>query len=1005
MFNTKYDQMKRILTVVASILLGIAATSVSAQSGYQVKGIVVDSQGPVIGATVLEEGTTNGTSTGLDGDYILTVASSDAVVSISCIGYTSRTFKASAVPAVVTLVEDSEFLDDVVVIGYGTVKKGDVTGSVSTVKADEINKGMISSPADLLKGKSAGVVITPGGGAPGSKATIRIRGGSSLKATNDPLIIIDGLPVSNDDISGMSDPLSSINPNDIESFSVLKDASATAIYGSRASNGVIVITTKKGAKTKTSVPQINFDISTSISSVSKYVDVLNATELRSLMEERVAAGLMSQAAVDALGSADTDWQKEIYRLAPTFDENLSFTGRANIGKSVVLPYRVSGGVMFQDGVLMNDHMNRGTLSVSLTPSFFDDHLTVALNGKGVYSSNNFANTGAISQAVRMNPTHPVYATDAEGGIHGYFVHRAPNGTVNTMAVQNPVAQIMEKQDKSGATRFIGSAQFDYKFHGFEDLRFNLNLGMDYANSNGFTESPAGSEQSWHDTMQSGSGYHGDYTYQRMDKTLEAYLAYSKDFADKHHFDAMAGYSWQQFYYKSTSRTYRLDNNAVLSESAPAGELFLVSFFGRANYSFDDRYMITATIRRDGTSRFSNNKWGLFPSVALGWNIGNESFLKGNDVLTLKLRASWGQTGQQGVSGYYSTLATYYNNLLGSWYQFGGKTVNPITALGYNADLKWETTTTWNIGFDFGFLHDRITAGFDAYVRNTDDLLNNIPVPALGNLTNYLDSNIGSLENKGVEFELNATAIDTKDWTWQIGGNIAWNKTEITKLTASPDDLTGIVTGGISGGVGNNIQMHQVGFPPSAYYVYQQVYDADGSPIEGEYVDRDGNGKIDANDMYFFHKPAADINVGINTTLTWKNWTLAASGHGSFGNWVYNNVASDGEMFADLWTNNFTSNRLQSSLKSNFNQACYLSDYYIKDGSFFKIDNITLGYTFPSLFRNAALDRSLGLNLYITVQNVATITGYDGLDPEVFGGIDNNLYPRPRTFILGAKLNF
>ena len=576
------------MTILAGILLLCTVTPPSfAQSGYQVKGIVVDSQGPVIGATVLEEGTANGTSTGLDGDYILTVASSDAVVSISCIGYTTRTFKASAVPAVVTLVEDSEFLDDVVVI--------------------------------------------------------------------------DGLPVSNDDISGMSDPLSSINPNDIESFSVLKDASATAIYGSRASNGVIVITTKKGAKT--SVPQINFDISTSISSVSKYVDVLNATELRSLMEERVAAGLMSQAAVDALGSADTDWQKEIYRLAPTFDENLSFTGRANIGKSVVLPYRVSGGVMFQDGVLMNDHMNRGTLSVSLTPSFFDDHLTVALNGKGVYSSNNFANTGAISQAVRMNPTHPVYATDAEGGIHGYFVHRAPNGTVNTMAVQNPVAQIMEKQDKSGATRFIGSAQFDYKFHGFEDLRFNLNLGMDYANSNGFTESPAGSEQSWHDTMQSGSGYHGDYTYQRMDKTLEAYLAYSKDFADKHHFDAMAGYSWQQFYYKSTSKTYRLDNNAVLSESAPAGELFLVSFFGRANYSFDDRYMITATIRRDGTSRFSNNKWGLFPSVAFGWNIDNESFLKGNDVLTtLKLRASWGQTGQQGVSGYYSTLATYYNNL-------------------------------------------------------------------------------------------------------------------------------------------------------------------------------------------------------------------------------------------------------------------------------------------------------------------------------------------------------
>ncbi len=999
--------MNRIMTLcVAFVLLCVTGSSVSAQGVYEVKGVVVDQVGPVIGATVIEAGTANGVSTGLDGEYVLRVSGPQAVVEISCIGYASKTFTASQLPPKVMLSEDALFLDDVVVIGYGTVKKGDVTGSVSTVRADEINKGMITSPADLLKGKSAGVVITPGSGAPGSKATIRIRGGSSLKGTNDPLIIIDGLPVSNDDISGMSDPLSSINPNDIESFSVLKDASATAIYGSRASNGVIVITTKKGARTKTNVPQVNFDFSTSISHVSKYVDVLSADQLRNLMQERVDAGLMSQDGVDALGSANTNWQKEIYQIAPTYDANLSLAGRVSMGKAGVLPYRVSGGFMSQDGVLLTDHMNRGTVSLSLTPSFLDDHLTVALNGKGVFSSNNFANKDAIGQAVRMNPTHPVYATDEEGGIHGYFVHRSPNGSVNTMAVQNPVAQIMEKQDKSNASRFIGNAQIDYKVHGLEDLRLNLNLGMDYASSSGFTHSPEGSEQSWHDTMQSGSGYHGEYTYERMDKTLEAYIAYNKDFRGGHHLDAMAGYSWQQFYYKSTDYKYRLDNNAALSEKTPAGELFLVSFFGRLNYSYDDRYMITATLRRDGTSRFSNNKWGLFPSVALGWNIGNEAFLKDNDVLTtLKMRASWGQTGQQGVGDYYGTLATYYTNLLGSWYQFGGQMINPITALGYNADLKWETTTTWNVGFDFGFLNDRITAGIDAYWRETTDLLNHIPVPALGNLTNYLDSNIGSLVNKGIEFDINAIAIDSKDWTWQIGGNVAWNNTKITKLTASPDDLTGIETGGISGGVGNNIQMHQVGFPPNAYYVYEQVYDADGRPIEGEYVDRNGNGKIDAGDKYFYHKPAADVTLGVNTMLAYKNWTLAASGHGSIGNWVYNNVASDGEMLTDLWTNNFTSNRLQSSLYSNFGQACYLSDYYVRDGSFFKIDNITLGYTFPNLFKSRKLERSLGLNIYATVQNVATFTRYDGLDPEVFDGIDNNLYPRPRTYILGLKFNF
>ena len=998
--------MNRIMTLCASFVLScIMGASVFAQGGYEVKGVVVDAIGPVIGATVIEQGTTNGTSTGLDGDYVLTVSSADAVVEISCIGYATQTFTASQLPATVTLSEDALFLDDVVVIGYGTVKKEDMTGSVATVKADEINKGMITTPADLLKGKSAGVVVTPGGGAPGAGATIRIRGGSSLNATNDPLIIIDGLPVSNDGISGMADPLSSINPSDIESFSVLKDASATAIYGSRASNGVIVITTKKGAKTRTGIPNINFDFSTSLSHVSDYVDVLTASQLRNLITERVNAGKTSEDALLALGTANTDWQKEIYQIAQTYDANLSVSGRSEIGKICTLPYRVSGGFMSQDGVLMTDHMNRGTLSVNLTPSFLDNHLTVSLNGKGVFTQNNFANQGAIGQAVRMNPTHPVY-DETEAGINGYFVHRKPNGTVNTMAVQNPVAMITEKTDKSHAARFIGNAQFDYKVHGFEDLRFNVNLGIDYADSQGFTESPTGSEQSWHDTAQSGSGYHSIYSYQRVDKTLEAYAAYNKDFEGGHHFDAMAGYSWQQFYNSSSSKAWRLDNGATLSESDPAGELFLVSFFGRVNYTYDNRYMVTATLRRDGTSRFSNNKWGLFPSVALGWNIGKEDFLKDNDVITtLKMRASWGQTGQQGVGGYYDSQATYYTNLLGSYYYFGGQLVNPLTALGYNADLKWETTTTWNVGFDFGFLNDRITAGFDAYWRETTDMINFIPVPALGNLTNYLNTNIGSLVNKGFEFDVNAMAVDRKDLTWSIGANFSYNNTKITKLTASPNDKTGVATGGISGGVGNNIQMHQVGFPPNAFYVFEQVYDRNGRPIEGEYVDRDGNGVVNDDDKYYYHKPAADVTIGLNTTLTYKNWTLAASGHGSIGNWVYNNVASDGEMQADLWTNDFTSNRLQSSLQSNFQQACYLSDYYVRDASFFKFDNITLGYTFPQVFKSAKLDRALGLNIYATVQNVATFTNYDGLDPEVFGGIDNNLYPRPRTYILGVKFNF
>ena len=977
--------------------------SVFAQGGYEVKGVVVDAVGPIIGATVIEQGTTNGASTGLDGDYVLTVSSADAIVEISCIGYASQSFVASQMPATITLAEDAMFLDDVVVIGYGTVKKGDMTGSVGTVKADEINKGMISSPADLLKGKSAGVVVTPGSGQPGAGSTIRIRGGSSLSATNDPLIIVDGLPVSNDGISGMGDVLSSINPNDIESFSVLKDASATAIYGSRASNGVILITTKKGAKTTTNVPQINFDFQTSVSHVSELVDVMDAETYKAFVQSQIDAGVVAADAMSAMGEANTNWQKEIYQIAPSYEGNLSLAGRVGLGNAGVLPYRVSGGFLAQDGVLKTDHMNRGTVAVNLSPTLFDNHLTINLNGKGVFTSNSWANQSAIGAANRMNPTLPVYD---EKGIHGYYTWYSPNGSVNTMATMNPVALLYEKTDKSHANRFIGNAQFDYKIHGFEDLRVNLNLGIDYASSGGFTESPIGSEQSYHDTKQSGSGYHSDYSYKRVDKTLEAYIAYNKDI-NNHHVDAMAGYSWQHFYNESTSYSYKLTDQSALSDKLnPKGELFLVSFFGRVNYSYDNRYMITATLRRDGTSRFQNNKWGLFPSVALGWNIANEGFLKDNDVLTtLKLRASWGQTGQQGVGGYYDSQAKYYKNLLGSYYIFGGQIVNPLTALGYNADLKWETTTTWNVGLDFGFLEDRITMGLDAYMRETTDLLNYIPVPALGNLTNYLNTNIGSLVNKGIEFEINAMAVDTKNFTWSIGANVAYNNTKITKLTASANDKTGVETGGISGGVGNNIQMHQVGFPPSAFYVYEQVYDAEGHPIEGEYVDRDGNGVINNDDRYFYHKPAADVTMGLNTTLTYKNWTLAASGHGSIGNWVYNNVASDGEMIADCWTNNFNSNRLNSAAWSNFKQACYLSDYYVRDGSFFKIDNITLGYTFPQLFKSAKLDRAMGLNIFATVQNVATFTKYDGLDPEVYSGIDNNLYPRPRTYVLGVKFNF
>ena len=559
---------------------------------------------------------------------------------------------------------------------------------------------------------------------------------------------------------------------------------------------------------------------------------------------------------------------------------------------------------------------------------------------------------------------------------------------------------MQKNDISNVKRFIGNAQFDYKVHSIEALRFNLNLGLDISQSHGTVDTPIGCEQSWHSQLQSGSGYHENYAGLKRDETLEAYVDYNPTFG-KNVIDVMAGYSWQHFYQASNNKGVRADNGAQLSGSTYRSEYFLVSFFGRFNYSFDNRYMVTATVRYDGTSRFSNNKWGLFPSVALGWNVKNESFLKhSNAVSRMKLRLSWGQTGQQDLNaGNYPTLPSYKYNLTGSYYQFGDRVMIPITPLGYNADLKWETTTTYNVGIDFGFIKDRLTGSIDGYYRNTKDLLNYTPVAAGANLTNYISANIGSLVNYGVEVELNAIPVETKDWHWDLGLNVAWNKNEITKLTTNDGpDYKGVATGTISGGVGNTVQRFMVGYPVNTFYVYEQIYDMDGTPIMGAYVDRNEDGVINSDDMYCYKKSAPDYTFGFNTLLSYKNWTLAASAHANLGNYVYDNNSSRLELLSDLWTNNFVANRVNTAMTTGFSQAQYLSDYYVRDASFLKIDNITLGYNFH-------LGSSMTLNLYGTVQNACVITKYTGIDPEIYSGIDNNMYPRPRTYILGLKFNF
>lgn len=993
--------MKKIL-ILLSVL---ALTSSTAFAQYVAKGVVEDKFGPMIGAAVIQVGTSNGVQTDLDGQWTITVPSASTLLEISFLGLKTVVVEAGKA-GYILLEDDQEFLDEAVVIGYGTVKKSDMTGSISTVKADEINKGVITTPADLLRGKSAGVVVTSGSGMPGSGATIRIRGGSSLNASNDPLIVIDGLPVSNDGISGMSDPLSSINPEDIESFTVLKDASATAIYGSRASNGVIVITTKKGAKTGSNIPHVAVDFTSSVNTIAKYNNLLDAKGIVDLIRQFYGENSTAEANLGIYEGGvqklyDTDWQREIYQIAPTFDGNVSITGR--VGEN--FPYRVSGGYTSQVGTLKGSQMDRATASVNLSPSFFDKHLTVNLNGKGTYAYNQYANQDAIGAANHYDPTKPVRNSSAGYNLNGYTTWFDQSGNVNTMATMNPVALLDAKTDTADASRFIGNAQFDYKVHGFEALRFNLNLGIDWAKSSGVTELAMGSEASYHNTNQSGGGQHTDYSYSRRNTTLEFYGDWNQAFG-RHNIDLMAGYSWQHFYSESKSDTYRISDKAVLGDAIGKGELYLISFFGRANYTFADKYLLTATLRADGTSRFQNHKWGLFPSVAFGWNLMKEDFMSDAGTMsTLKLRLSWGETGQQEVGGYYDTFAKFLTNQLGSYYFFNDRLITPISALGYSADLRWETTTTYNAGFDFGFWNDRLTAALDVYKRDTKDILNYIPVPALSNLTNYLNTNIGNMTNYGVELDLNGVLVETKDMSWTAGFNMAYNHNEITKLTASDENATGVETGGIAGGTGNNVQMFQVGFPMRTFNLYKQVYDENGNPINGVYVDMNGDGQITAEDKYMDKrfKASPDFTFGFNTNFSWKNWTAALSGHASLGNWVYNNVASDTEMLADLWVNNFVSNRVASATRSMFSQAQYLSDYYLENGSFLKLDNFTVGYTFPKLFKVA--ENNASLNIFGTVQNICTLTKYSGIDPEVYSGIDGTVYPRPRTFILGLKFNF
>lgn len=1002
-------RLKALLTLLVGLFLSIGAFA----QQIAVKGHVKDTTGePVIGANVLVKGTTNGTITDFDGNFMLNVPK-DAILSVSFVGYKSAEVKAAST-VMVTLEDDSQVLDAVVVIGYGSVKKNDMTGSVTAIKPDKLNKGLITNAQDMMTGKIAGVSVISKGGAPGEGATIRIRGGSSLTAENDPLIVIDGLAMDNKGVKGLANPLSMVNPNDIDSFTVLKDASATAIYGSRASNGVIIITTKKGQAGAR--PTISYDGNVSVSTVKSTVDVMDGDQFRSFIKD--IWGEDSEA-YSKLGNANTDWQKEIFRPAVSTDHNLTISGGLKN-----MPYRVSFGYTNQNGIVKTSKFERYTASVSLAPSFFEDHLKVNANLKGMIAKNRYADGSAVGSAVSFDPTQSVRSDDPYHQYYfdGYFQWNTDASslnddtwkrTFNSNAPGNPVALLEEKDDRAISKSLIGNLELDYKFHFLPDLHAHVNGGMDLSTGKQYTDvSPYSST----------NNYYGSYGWEQKDKynlSLNAYLQYSKDFTDKHRFDVMAGYEWQHFHDTSDQEywgLYPLSNNVVENRgqrynntsSGSATESYLVSFFGRVNYTLLDRYLFTATVRQDGSSRFhKNNRWGLFPSFALGWKLKEEAFLKDVDVLSdLKLRLGYGITGQQNInSGDYPYLAVYETNKDGAYYPILGEGIT-YRPNAYNPDLKWEKTTTYNVGLDFGFLNNRINGAVDYYYRKTTDLLNSVFVSAGTNFKNKVLSNVGSLENSGIEFSINAKPVVTTDWTWDLGFNITYNKNEITKLTTGDSENYYVAAGdNIGGGRDMKAMAHAVGHPASSFYVYQQVYDENGKPIENEFVDRNGDGTINGDDRYFYKKPTADVLMGLTSRLSYKSWDFSFSLRASLNNYVYNSVEAGGSDCnpTSVYSFGALNNRPLMGVANNIQNLkdnTLLSDYFVQNASFMKCDNITLGYSFKKLF-----GAPIGGRVYAAVQNVFTITKYKGLDPEVEKGLDNNIYPRPLTTLIGLSLNF
>ena len=980
---------KRGILLAALLLMGCLQLLAQTRT---VKGEVTDAQNgeALIGATVTVEGEKGGTVTDFDGNFSLQVSSSAKKIKVSYIGYIDKILTISD-NMQVKLESDSKALADVVVIGYGTARKSDLTGSVATVKAKDFNKGLVSSPEQLINGKVSGVQIMSNSGSASAGSTIRVRGGASLNASNDPLIVLDGVPLEQGGISGNSSNfLSMINPSDIESMTVLKDASSTAIYGSRASNGVIIITTKKGQQGGL---KVNFNTTNSMQTRAQMVDMLGHDDFVNVINQY---GTDNQKSL--LGNANTDWNDEVYRTAFGTDNNLSLSG--SIGK--YLPFRVSAGYYNQSGLVRKDNVERWTGNVVLTPSFFQDHLKLTINAKGTLNNNSFNNGGAVWAAATFNPTIPVYSGNNSYG--GFNEALDADGYPVNAGVKNPRGLVDLYDSKSKVSRFIGSMDVDYKVHFLPDLKLHATIGADYAKGDGTIYVPGYAAQSFNkDESLSGS----DYKYgpqKNENRLLTLYANYAKYFENiKSNVDLTAGYDYQ--FWKSTTPLYYTKSAAGTTLSTVKASDYrhvMLSYYGRVNYSFDGKYLLTATVRRDASSRFSKDtRWGTFPSVALGWTLTEEPWLKDNKVVSnLKLRASYGVTGQQEGIGNYNYLPVYTYSVTGAEAFINGQYINTYRPEAYVENLKWETTTSWNFGLDFGFLDGRIGGAIDFYTRKTKDLLASVPTAAGTNFSKTILTNVGNVDSKGIEVSLNATPIQTKDWEWNLSYNFTWQNMKVKNLSLTKGGSQTNVK------VGPSIDAYQFqvlseGYEPYMFYVYHQLYDSKtGKPIEGAYADLNNDGEINDADLYRYHSPAPKYIMGLSTSLRYKQLTLGMSFRANIDNYVYNGMGMSTGAFETVSYNNSQLNNLNTSfLKTGFKTRQYLSDYYVENASFLKLDNLSLSYNVGKINKWASLTVSA------MVQNVFTITGYSGTDPEVPNGMDNSFYPRPRTYSVSLGLQF